>query len=446
MSKNVMLALKNLTRQKRRNAVLAIAIAFGFLVVTCLDILVTGMITNREKSITQIAGGTVMIAGYEKKALENEDEKIEPVNIIRDRDYVKNLVEKCKVDYEYCSRYTLSMGSIIFNGKKSLCSVYGRDFSEKEFVNSFQIMHGSLENLNEKNAIIISNKQAQSLNLEVGDELIYSTSTIYGQKNVCDLKVAVIYKENSFVSSNQVYADIEFVNSVVEIPEGGYTTFTIFLKNKNKQAFVANQIENAIRADGIPVSSRIEAYKNYPKNPGKGIHKQFIDKEQVWEGTKYGVETLQDAIPSIAVALSVVHTVCTTILMVILLIVMVGVSNTYKMVLYERIREIGTMKALGMTGKDVKRVFTLEAVFLCLIGALAGFVLGILVMLVLHYVPISNESIAIFLNKGHFSFVLPVSSFIEKYVILICLTVFAVRKSAKKASLLSPAEALRTLK
>ena len=85
--------------------------------------------------------------------------------------------------------------------------------------------------------------------------------------------------------------------------------------------------------------------------------------------------------------------------MVILLIVMVGVSNTYKMVLYERIREIGTMKALGMTGKDVKRVFTLEAVFLCLIGALAGFVLGILVMLVLHYVPISNESIAIFLNK-----------------------------------------------
>ena len=100
MSKNVMLALKNLTRQKRRNAVLAIAIAFGFLVVTCLDILVTGMITNLEKSITQIAGGTVMIAGYEKKALENEDEKIEPVNIIRDRDYVKNLVEKCKVDYE----------------------------------------------------------------------------------------------------------------------------------------------------------------------------------------------------------------------------------------------------------------------------------------------------------------------------------------------------------
>ena len=131
MSKNVMLALKNLTRQKRRNAVLAIAIAFGFLVVTCLDILVTGMITNLEKSITQITGGTVMIAGYEKKALENEDEKIQPVNIIRDRDYVKNLVEKCKVDYEYCSRYTLSMGSIIFNGKKSLCSVYGRDFSEK---------------------------------------------------------------------------------------------------------------------------------------------------------------------------------------------------------------------------------------------------------------------------------------------------------------------------
>ena len=37
------LALKNLTRQKRRNAVLAIAIAFGFFVVTTVDGLVTGM-------------------------------------------------------------------------------------------------------------------------------------------------------------------------------------------------------------------------------------------------------------------------------------------------------------------------------------------------------------------------------------------------------------------
>ena len=125
---------------------------------------------------------------------------------------------------------------------------------------------------------------------------------------------------------------------------------------------------------------------------------------------------------------------------------MVGVSNTYKMVLYERIREIGTMKALGMTGKDVKKVFTLEAVSLCIIGACAGLILAIFALFILHLVPISSENMAIFLSKGHFSFVVPLSSIIEQYILLIVLTTFAVRSSAKKASMLSPAEALRTTK
>ena len=87
---------------------------------------------------------------------------------------------------------------------------------------------------------------------------------------------------------------------------------------------------------------------------------------------------MYDEIPAIKTVLNVVHIVTTVILIVILLIVMVGVSNTYRMVLYERIREIGTMRALGMTGKDTGRVFTTEAVILCIIGAVLGLFLSLL--------------------------------------------------------------------
>ena len=160
----------------------------------------------------------------------------------------------------------------------------------------------------------------------------------------------------------------------------------------------------------------------------------------------YGVETLYDEIPQIKTVLNIVHIITTVILIVILLIVMVGVSNTYRMVLYERIREIGTMRALGMTGKDTRRVFTNEAVILCIIGALAGLIFAAIVMGIVHCIPIGNEALSFFLKKGHFTFKMSVLSIIIQYVILIVLTSLAVRGSAKQAARMSPAEALRTIK
>ena len=73
----------------------------------------------------------------------------------------------------------------------------------------------------------------------------------------------------------QSYANIDTINALVNMPEGGYNTFTIYLNDKNQQTKVAQQIENLIRADGVNVSSRLEALKTNPANPGRGIDKQF---------------------------------------------------------------------------------------------------------------------------------------------------------------------------
>ena len=65
MKSSINFSLKNLTRQKRRNAVLVVAIAFGFFVITAIDGLVTGMVTNLESQITQLIGGNVITQGLE---------------------------------------------------------------------------------------------------------------------------------------------------------------------------------------------------------------------------------------------------------------------------------------------------------------------------------------------------------------------------------------------
>ena len=78
------LAFKNLTRQKKRNAILAIAIAFGFFVVTAIDGLTAGIVDNLENQIAQLVGGTVLIQGIEKIPPTEEGKKSQLISIIRD--------------------------------------------------------------------------------------------------------------------------------------------------------------------------------------------------------------------------------------------------------------------------------------------------------------------------------------------------------------------------
>ncbi len=450
--KTVSLALRNLTRNKRRNAILAIAIAFGFFVVTAIDGLTTGMVGNLENQITQLIGGNVIAQGLEWKNPETPDGKVHLVNIVRDRDYIKNIVDELNINYEYYSCFTMSGGTVIFNGKKAGLQLYGRDLEEKLLRDSMQFVSGGVD-LNVKNGLIISDKIAESLNLQVGDEIIYSTYTVYGQNTFADMTVTGILKSNSFINSMQAYADIEDVNEIVEMPQGGYSMFSIYLRDNSAQTKAAMMIEARIRQDHennpeINVTNRALAMQTNPTNIGRGIEKQIDSRkpENEWQGVMYGVETLYDEIPQIKTVLNIVHLVTTIILIVILLIVMVGVSNTYRMVLYERIREIGTMRALGMTGKDTRRVFTNEAVILCIIGAIAGLIFSVIVMAIIHCIYIDNEALSFFLQKGHFTFRLSALSIIVQYVILIILTSLAVRGSAKQAARMSPAEALRTVK
>ena len=448
--KTVSLALRNLTRNKRRNAILAVAIAFGFFVVTAIDGLTTGMVGNLENQITQLVGGNVVVQGLEWLNSDTPGGKAKLVNIVRDRDYARKIVDELNINYDYYSCFTMSSGTVIFNGKKSAIQLYGRDFNEKSLRDSFQFTSGGVDAVM-KNGLIISDKVAESLNLQVGDEIIYSTWTVYGQNTFADMTITGIIKSNSFMNSMQAYADIEDVNEIVEMPEGGYSMFSLYLRDKDQQTKAAMAIEARIRQDSevnpeINVTSRLEAMKKYPTNVGKGIEKQVDPKkpENEWKGVKYAVETLYDEIPQIKTVLNIVHIITTVILIVILMIVMVGVSNTYRMVLYERIREIGTMRAIGAEKKFVKRLFYSEAVILTSISSLAGIILAFICMVIFNAcnIVITNEIAKMILGGGLLHFSPTASIIITTIVIAIAGSVISNMYPVKSALRITPLKAL----
>jgi len=59
-----------------------------------------------------------------------------------------------------------------------------------------------------------------------------------------------------------------------------------------------------------------------------------------------------------------------------LLVATLGVANTMMMAIYERTREIGVLKAVGARNREVRRMFTADAVLIGFIGGVVGLILG----------------------------------------------------------------------
>ena len=64
------------------------------------------------------------------------------------------------------------------------------------------------------------------------------------------------------------------------------------------------------------------------------------------------------------------------ILIVLFVIIMVGITNTFRIIMFERIKEIGTMRSMGMQRGEVRNLFLFEALFIALGGAIAGLALA----------------------------------------------------------------------
>ncbi len=71
-----------------------------------------------------------------------------------------------------------------------------------------------------------------------------------------------------------------------------------------------------------------------------------------------------------------------------LLVAGIGIANTMLMSVMERTREIGVMKAIGATNKDIMMLFLTESMILGLIGGLLGDLLGVILSFGLRNIPL----------------------------------------------------------
>jgi putative ABC transport system permease protein len=187
--------------------------------------------------------------------------------------------------------------------------------------------------------------------------------------------------------------------------------------------------------------------KAYPRDKviGKDFNTLFSDIRKDKDKTaKLVVIDLNDQLAGMRGVFGTIKAISVLVLIILLAVIMVGLNNTYRIIVWERNREIGTMRALGMQRGTVSWLFLLEALFLALFGVIVGMVLAVGILMLIAVFTFAPGDFSIFLNKNHLTWSFDVVQLVITVVLVALLTLLAARAPARKAGKVEPAVALRT--
>lgn len=143
-------------------------------------------------------------------------------------------------------------------------------------------------------------------------------------------------------------------------------------------------LEKEFRGRAIPGQPTTKSGKPYSKFVYTSAKLQADDMDNVEELSNtirsmgYNVSSNIEYINAMKAQFAMVQAVLGGIGAVSLLVAAIGIANTMLMSIYERTKEIGVMKVIGCSLKNIGEMFLLEAAFIGLAGGLIGNILSLL--------------------------------------------------------------------
>ncbi len=417
------IAFKNVRRNPRRSILLGIAIALGFFILTTVNGFTNGVTKTLGQNISQIIGGEILILGAEVT------ERGTLLFALEENNVLQEVLSTVKDDVAGYSKRTNTYALLLF-GKRSIdMEVIGVDIaSEPSFLDALSFNEGSKESfINQANGILLPPETLEALDVRVGESILIKTNTQLGQINVVE---AVI---SGSISSGQeleatAYLHIAHINELVGLEANQFSILGLRLKNFDAIDAVTQKL--------------FDSFSEIAQVAPMGEDARDALKAD-WEGTMYAVDSVNTILKDIARTISIFQKVSLAVFFIILLIIMVGLMNSYRMIMLERTAEIGTMRAMGVQKAMIRNIFLWEALLIVFAGALVGLALAFLTMGILSQINISSSELRVISRNDslYFHHSLPMIGFT---IILLCLmSLLAVFVPARAAANLQPAEALR---
>ena len=432
------IALRNLSRQKRRTILLGGAIGFGIMVITLINGFTAGAATNLKENFSYLLAGHVYVSEQTRR----DDETV--VSEFRDHAALQEALAEIGLDGGETVRRSDVHGRLLFSGRTAEQVISGVDWeAELELRRRLVLREGDIGTVTaDPRALVLSEAAARRLGVAVGEEVLVRANTVTGQLNVGTLTVRGIMQDPGILGSVSSYAHREAVNEIINIAPESYQAAHIMLPAIESVDAVTRDLHAAL-------ASRATVADRTPRESMDLSSMSFVYQSgtsEPWSGSRFVVSNINDYAGEIDQLAVTLNWVGTGVLLVLVIITMVGVINTFRMIMYERVREIGTMRAIGVQRRGIRRIFLWEAFLLATLGYVAGIIAAAIGAALIGLIAVPLDSpFALFTVGGTLTFPVAIGVLVLNYVMITLLTVGAAAIPARAAARLQPADALRSV-
>lgn len=337
------MAFLNLARYKKRTMITAGAIAYGLLMLIIMRSLLTGIdsesITNLR--LYETATGRIMVPGYW------EDRETFPLEKSFDPAMIEPLLAASGAGYS--PRVSFG-GDLIF---------YKDPFPEDGSIpglftaidpvqdaNVFKIQDSLVEGewlVDGEQGLVLGHWLAEDIGGSIGSTVLVETQTRDGYAQVFELEiVGIINCPNPEITCSGMFLPLSIADEFLEM-DGKVTEMNVNFGEDSSADTRFSALSPDVEALGLEaVDWRV-------------LGEDFIAISQTKSGSSF------------------------VLILLILIIAGVGISNTMLMAVYERVRELGMMRALGMKNNQIRSLFLWESAGIGLLGGVYGVGLGALI-------------------------------------------------------------------
>ncbi|WP_327717552.1 ABC transporter permease [Streptomyces sp. NBC_00490] len=313
------MAERNALRNPRRTGATGAALMIGLALVACLSVVGSSMVASATSELDKSVGADFIVQGGQRIVPQAQKAMEQSPDLAHVTSYK-----------ELEATLTSPDGKKDTKGVTAADPTYAQDLRRPTTAGTLSAAYG-------KNAMSVGSDYAKDHGIRVGDTI----TVAFKGGDTAKLKVAAITDDSGALDKGSRYLSMATMKQYVpadQIPPNSI----MFAKAKDgqeKQAYAALK----------------DALHDYPQY-------------QVRDQTDYK-EELKDQVGQL---LNMVY----GLLGLAIIVAILGVVNTLALSVVERTREIGLMRAIGLSRRQLRRMIRLESVVIALFGALLGLGLG----------------------------------------------------------------------
>ncbi|MFB6213971.1 MAG: ABC transporter permease [Candidatus Nanohaloarchaea archaeon] len=398
LSDYLLLALRSIRHRKRRSWLTIIGTLIGIMAVVSLVSIGQGLEGSIQREFERLGGDKLFItpgggitSQFSSTTVELTDDDIETVRNTRGVEDAAGILQgSARVEFADESRYRTLLG---IPSDESMQLV-------KSF-NNIQVDEGRFLRPTDTSVVVVGSSTATAFEKDIH---VRSTLKIKGE----EYRVVGIAEQSGNPG----------VNSAVMVP----------------RETARKILERPDTYDGI-VAQVKEGFS--PKEIEKSVSQNLRQARDVEKGEEdFQVQTSEDLIRSFTNQIAIVRAVFIGIGSISLLVGGIGIMNTMYTSVTERTREIGVMKAVGATSRQVMVLFLFESGLIGMVGGILGATLGLAISWTAAEIITSQVGLAI---NPYFGPELVAGALLFSFTVGMVSGVLPARKASK----MKPVEALR---